>query len=55
MPEFEDLEGDVIARTREIARWRETGDPTHAAEWSDPGIDSAYKEVRDLVLRGLLP
>jgi len=24
-PEFEELEGDVIARTREIARWRETG------------------------------
>ena len=29
--------------------------PAHAAEWSDPGIDSAYKEVRDLVLRGLSP
>jgi ketosteroid isomerase-like protein len=24
-PEFEDIEGDVIARTHEIARWRETG------------------------------
>jgi len=24
-PEFEDVEGDVIARTHEIARWRETG------------------------------
>jgi ketosteroid isomerase-like protein len=23
-PEFEDIEGDVIARTHEIARWRET-------------------------------
>ena len=29
--------------------------PAHAAEWSDSGIDSAYKEVRDLVLRGLSP
>lgn len=27
--------------------------PIHAAEWSDPGIDAAYKEVRDLVLAGL--
>ena len=25
-PEFEEREGDVIARTHEIARWRETGD-----------------------------
>ena len=25
-PEFEEIEGDVIARTREIARWRETGE-----------------------------
>jgi hypothetical protein len=24
-PEFEELDGDVIARTHEIARWRETG------------------------------
>jgi AcrR family transcriptional regulator len=27
--------------------------PVHAAEWSDPQIDSAYGEVRSLVLRGL--
>ncbi|HEY6068220.1 MAG TPA: hypothetical protein VIU81_05950 [Gaiellaceae bacterium] len=26
MPEFEEIEGDVIARTREVARWRETGE-----------------------------
>jgi hypothetical protein len=25
-PQFEDIEGDVIARTQEIARWRETGE-----------------------------
>ena len=25
-PAFEDIEGDVIARTHEIARWRETGE-----------------------------
>jgi ketosteroid isomerase-like protein len=24
-PEFEEIDGDVIARTHEIARWRETG------------------------------
>jgi AcrR family transcriptional regulator len=27
--------------------------PTHAAEWSDPGIDAAFAGVRSLVLRGL--
>jgi AcrR family transcriptional regulator len=27
--------------------------PAHAAEWCDPGIDSAYEGVRTLVLRGL--
>jgi len=25
-PEFEDVEGDVLVRTHEIARWRETGE-----------------------------
>jgi hypothetical protein len=25
----------------------------HAAEWADPQIDSAYEEVRSLVVRGL--
>jgi len=25
-PVLEEIEGDVVARTREIARWRETGD-----------------------------
>jgi hypothetical protein len=27
--------------------------PAHAAEWSDPGIDSVYEGVRALVLSGL--
>lgn len=27
--------------------------PVHAAEWSDPQIDTAYAHVRSLVLRGL--
>jgi AcrR family transcriptional regulator len=27
--------------------------PVHAAEWSDPGIAAAYKNVRDLVVGGL--
>lgn len=27
--------------------------PTHAAEWSEPGIDDAYERVWGLVLAGL--
>jgi AcrR family transcriptional regulator len=29
--------------------------PVHAAEWSDPEIDTAYEEVKGLVLAGLAP
>jgi hypothetical protein len=31
-PEFEEIEGDVIARTHEIARWRETGEVAYERE-----------------------
>lgn len=27
--------------------------PVHAAEWADPGIDAAFEEVLELLLRGL--
>jgi hypothetical protein len=33
-PEFEDIEGDVIARTHEIARWRETGEVAYEREFA---------------------
>jgi ketosteroid isomerase-like protein len=33
-PEFEDVEGDVIARTHEIARWRETGEVAYEREFA---------------------
>jgi hypothetical protein len=32
--EFLELEGDVVARTREIARWRETGDVAYEREFA---------------------
>jgi ketosteroid isomerase-like protein len=31
-PDFEDVDGDVLARTREIARWRETGELAYERE-----------------------
>ena len=33
-PRFEDVEGDVIARTREIARWRESGEVAYEREFA---------------------
>lgn len=33
-PEFEDVEGDVIARTHEAARWRETGEVAYERDFA---------------------
>ena len=33
-PEFEDIEGDVMVRTREIARWRETGEVAYERDFA---------------------
>lgn len=33
-PEFEEIDGDVIARTHEIARWRETGEIAYERDFA---------------------
>jgi ketosteroid isomerase-like protein len=33
-PEFEEIDGDVIARTHEIARWRETGEVAYERDFA---------------------
>jgi hypothetical protein len=33
-PEFEEIDGDVIARTHETARWRETGEVAYEREFA---------------------
>ena len=33
-PEFEGIEGDVIARTHEVARWRETGEVAYERDFA---------------------
>ena len=33
-PELEEVEGDVVARTREIARWRETGEVAYERDFA---------------------
>ena len=33
-PELQEVEGDVIARTREVARWRETGEVAYERDFA---------------------
>jgi ketosteroid isomerase-like protein len=33
-PEVEEIEGDVIARTREVARWRESGEVAYQRDFA---------------------
>jgi ketosteroid isomerase-like protein len=33
-PEFEEIEGEIVARTHEIARWRETGDIAYERDFA---------------------
>jgi ketosteroid isomerase-like protein len=33
-PELEDIEGEIVARTREIARWRETGEIAYERDFA---------------------
>jgi ketosteroid isomerase-like protein len=33
-PELEEVEGDIVARTREIARWRETGEVAYERDFA---------------------
>ena len=54
-PEFEEIDGDVIARTHEIARWRETG---KVAFERDFGMHLTLKDdrvVRIVVMPGDTP
>jgi ketosteroid isomerase-like protein len=33
-PEFDDVDGEIVARTREIARWRETGEIAYERDFA---------------------
>jgi ketosteroid isomerase-like protein len=33
-PEFEEIEGDIVARTHEVARWRETGEVAYERDFA---------------------
>ena len=50
--EFEDIEGDVIARTQEIARWRGTGDVAYQREFAVRLTLDDERIVRIVVMPG---
>jgi SnoaL-like protein len=51
-PKFEELEGDVIARTHEIARWRETGEVAYERDSAVRFTLDNERIVRILVMPG---
>lgn len=52
-PEFEDIDGDVIARTRETARWRETGEVAYERDFAlRMTLDDNDRIVRIVVMPG---
>jgi hypothetical protein len=54
-PEFEEIEGDVIARTRETARWRETGEIAYERDFALRLTLEHEKIVRVVVMPGGVP
>ena len=51
-PELEDIEGDVLARTREVARWRETGEVAYERDFALRMTLEDERIVRIAVLPG---
>jgi ketosteroid isomerase-like protein len=51
-PEFEESEGDVIARTHELARWRETGEVAYERDFAVRLTLDDERIVRVVVLPG---
>jgi ketosteroid isomerase-like protein len=51
-PEFEELDGDIIARTHEIARWRETGEVAYERDFAVRLTLEDNRIVRIVVMPG---
>jgi hypothetical protein len=54
-PEFEDIGGEVIARTHEIARWRETGEVAYERDFALRLTINDRRIVRIVVMPGSAP
>jgi len=51
-PELEEVEGDVIARTHEVARWRETGEVAYERDFAVRLTLDGERIVRVIVMPG---
>jgi effector-binding domain-containing protein len=51
-PEFEEIEGDVIAGTHEVARWRETGEVAYERDFAVRLTLDDDRVVRIVVMPG---
>jgi ketosteroid isomerase-like protein len=51
-PEFEEIDGDVIARTHEVARWRETGEVAYERDFAVRLTLEDERVVRIVVMPG---
>ena len=54
-PQLEEIDGDVIARTREIARWRETGEVAYERDFAVRLTLDDDRIVRVVVMPGGAP
>jgi ketosteroid isomerase-like protein len=54
-PEFEEIEGEIVARTHEIARWRETGEVAYERDFAVRLTLDAGRIVRIVVMPGGAP
>jgi ketosteroid isomerase-like protein len=54
-PEFEEVEGEIVARTHEIARWRETGDIAYERDFAVRLTLDDERIVRIVVMPGGAP
>jgi hypothetical protein len=54
-PEFEEIEGEVIARTHETARWRETGEMAYERDFAVRLTLVDERIVRIVVMPGSAP
>ena len=54
-PEFEDVDGDVVARTHEVARWRETGEIAYERDFALRLTLDDERIVRIVVMPGSAP
>ena len=54
-PDFEEIEGEIVARTHEIARWRETGEIAYERDFAVRLTLDDERIVRIVVMPGVAP